>query len=695
MKSTSEKAAEQGSAASSLLSILKQSFDQDKFAQMAWNGSFDDYLEIVSKNPKVLSNAWMRIYNMIAAKGSEEIVRFKKKITKYNFFSNHGKHPIFGLEEKLMEFVDIIHAGALGYGPERRLLLLHGPVGSAKSTICSLLKRGLEEYSKTDEGSLFTYRWNLKGTGLEKSDGDHIDCPINEEPLNLIPKEARIQIAAQIMSGVPEEERFEINLDFTLCPKCQYYFDYFMKEYEGDVSKVLERIVITRFIFDEKTRKGIGTFQPKDEKNQDATELTGDINFRTLGRIGVDSDPRCFNFDGEFQVANRGMCEFIEVLKLSKEFLYDLLGASQEKQIKPKKFSQMNIDEVLIGHTNNPEYESLQKDKKMEALRDRTIKIDIPYLLDWDEEINIYKHAYNKDTVRQHIAPHTLEIAALWSIVTRLEDPKDRSVTAIEKARLYNGQSLPSWTEDKVKELRESAEAEGMFGVSARFIQNSISNILVNNKKCINVFQILKEINDRLDVYSLIDNEDDRKRYKDLISAVTKEYDEIIKDEIQKALIGDDDAIKRLCTQYIDNINASLNKEKIENPITGREEQPNERLMRSIEEKIDVGEGQVVEFRRAVVLHIGSLAHAGKVFTYKENPRLLRALQLKLFEDTKDTVKLAKLSEGAGTVDPDLQNKLDALTERLKKNYGYCDHCAADILSYASSIFARGDMVSG
>jgi serine protein kinase len=336
----------------------------------------------------------------------------------------------------------------------------------------------------------------------------------------------------------------------------------------------------------------------------------------------------------------------------------------------------------------------LQKDKKMEALRDRTIKIDIPYLLCWDEEIKIYKHTYNEETVKQHIAPHALEIAALWSVVTRLHDAKDRSVTSIEKARLYNGQSLPSWTEDKVKELKESSEAEGMTGISARFIQNSISNVLVNNKECINVFMILKEINQRLDYYSLIDDEDDRKRYKDLVAAVTKEYDEIIKDEVQKALIGDEKAIETLCAQYIDNVMASINKEKIENPITGREELPNERLMRAIEEKIDITEQVVNEFRRSIVMHIGSLANQGKVFTFKENPKLMKALQLKLFEDTKDTIKLAKLSEGVSAVDPGLTEKIDALKTRLMKNYGYCEHCAADILQYASSIFARGDLIN-
>jgi len=681
------------SRGSNLLQFLQQNFDRDLFAKLNWKGNFNDYINIVVENPKVLSNAWMRLYNMIMSKGTVDAVVNKKKVKKYKFFSDHPSFPVFGLEEKLMEFVDTIHAGALGYGPEKRVLLLHGPVGSSKSTICTVLKRGLEEYSKSDDGALYTYSWNLAGTELESSDGASIECPIREEPLDLIPVESRPDLIGRIMETADKDKRFEIDIPWTLCPKCQYYFNYFLKLYDGDVSKVLERIEISRLVFDEKTRKGIGTFQPKDEKNQDATELTGDINFRKLGQIGVDSDPRCFNFDGEFQVANRGMCEFIEVLKLTKEFLYDLLGASQEKQIKPKKFAQMNIDEVLCGHTNSQEFQKLQADKTMEALRDRTIKIDIPYLLTWDDEIKIYKHCYNAKTVKQHIAPHTLEIAALWAILTRLHDPKDRSVGLADKARLYNGQSLSGWTEDKVKELKESADKEGMSGVSARFIQNAVSNVLVNNRECINVFMILKEISDSLEYYSLINNEDERKRYKELVAAATKEYDEIVKDEVQKALIGDEDAVKKLCTQYIDNVMAFVNKNKIENPITGREEPANERLMRSIEEKIDVGEQQVNDFRRMIMMHIGTIAQKGQVFDYKSNPKLMKALQLKLFEDTKDTIKLAKLSEVASAIDPDVQGKIDTLKTRLMKTYGYCEHCASDILQYASSIFARGEMI--
>src|SRR6202140_4298037 len=224
-----------------------------------------------------------------------------------------------------------------------------------------------------------------------------------------------------------------------------------MKKYDGDLSKVLKHIKVERLILSEKDRVGIGTFQPKDEKNQDSTELTGDLNYRKIAEYGSDSDPRAFNFDGEFNIANRGVVEFIEVLKLDVAFLYDLLGASQEHKIKPKKFPQTDIDEVIIGHTNEPEFKKLQNNEFMEALRDRTVKIDVPYITKLREEIKIYEKDFNSSKIKgKHIAPHTVEVAGMWAILTRLEQPKKANLSLLQKLKLYDGKTLTGYTEDNV-----------------------------------------------------------------------------------------------------------------------------------------------------------------------------------------------------------------------------------------------------
>lgn len=653
--------------------------DQQSFVDANWKGGFEDYLELVKKNPLVAGSSFRRLYEMIIAKGSEKYTRFKREHTHYKFFDD-GVFPLFGLDDALSVFVDILKAAAFKYGPERRVLLLHGPVGSAKSTLCSLLKSGLEKYSRTPNGAVYSFSWKNV-----EADEPLIPCPINEEPLKILPEETRDIFRKELGP--------EVFIEGHLCPKCLFYFNQLMGEYSGDMGKVLEHVEIRRVIFSESSRIGIGTFQPKDEKSIDSTELTGDVNFRMLGKLGVDSDPRAFSFNGEFQIANRGLLEFIEILKLPKEFLYDLLGATQEHQVKPKKFPQMAIDEVILGHTNNPEFQKVKADETMEALRDRTIRIDLPYLLRLDDEVKIYQHLYNKDTVQQHISPHTLEIASLWAILTRLEEPKKQTVSLIEKARLYNGQTVQGFTEDGVRELKESCKDEGMKGISARYVSNQISNALANRSDCVNVFMILHNLREGLEHYSLIASEDDKAHYSKLIEVVTKEYDDIVKAEIQRALIGDAEAVKRLCTNYIGQVNAYVNKEKVQNPITGQDENPDERLMRSIEEKIEVSETSADDFRRQVMGHIGSLASKGESFDFNSNARLKKALELKLFEDTKDSIKLSAMSEMETTVDPDQREKLDELKTRLIEKFGYCDKCARDVLRYCSAVFARGDVV--
>ena len=485
---------------------------------------------------------------------------------------------------------------------------------------------------------------------------------------------------------------YKLKIKGELSPPMRFVFRELMTRYKGDWMKVMEHVKVTRFVLSEKDRIGIGTFQPKDEKNQDSTELTGDINYRKIAEYGSDSDPRAFNFDGEFQVANRGVIEFVEVLKLDVAFLYDLLGASQEHVVKPKKFAQTSIDEVIIGHTNEPEFRKLQNNEFMEALRDRTVKIDVPYITNLSAEVRIYEKDFGKGKVEGvFIAPHTIEMAAMWAILTRLEAPKKSDLSLLQKLKLYNGKTLSGYTEDNVKELRKEAVREGLDGISARYIQDKISNTLVkySHLGCINPFMVFNELESGLRHHTLIASEERRREYREVLAAVKQEYEDIIKNEVQRAISADESAITNLCANYIDNIKAFTQKEKLRNRYTGQLEQPDERLMRSIEEKIDVPESRKDDFRREIMNYIGALAVEGKTFDYKTNERLHRALELKLFEDQKDSIKLSSLV--SNVVDKNMQEKIDVVKTRLIKDFGYDDISATDILNYVASIFARGD----
>lgn len=673
--------------------FIEQNFKATDYSHLYWIGNFQDYLDKISENPRAARNAFQRIYDMIMCYGTTTYTEYKKEVVRYHFFDdplNNGVDAVFGIDVHLMKLVNFFKSAALGYGTEKRILLLHGPVGSAKSSIARLLKRGLERYSRGDDGALYTYEWfddeNSEILGGLKV----LPSPMHEEPLKLIPREVRKKFLEELNKGRKAGEKIIIKGD--LNPACRYIFKEYMKRYNGDWMKVMNHIRIKRLLLSEQDRIGIGTFQPKDEKNQDSTELTGDINYRKIAQYGSDSDPRAFNFDGEFNISNRGIIEFIEVLKLDVAFLYDLLGASQEQSIKPKKFAQTDIDEVILGHTNEPEFKKLQNNEFMEALRDRTVKIDVPYITRLDQEVRIYLKDFNPDKIPHiHIAPHTIEMASTWAILTRLEEPKKADLTKLQKLKLYNGKTLPGYNEDNVKELRKEAMREGLEGISPRYIQDKVSNALVKygHVGCLNPFMVFNELEGGLKHHALISGQELIDHYKEMLAVARQEYEDTVKNDVQKAISVDETAIQTLCANYIDNVKAYTQKEKIRNKYSGKLEDADERFMRSIEEKIDIAESRKDDFRRELMNYIGALAIEGKTFDYKMNERLHRALELKLFEDQKDSIKLTTII--SKVVDKDTQEKIDVVKSRLIKNHGYCEICATDALNFVASIFAKGD----
>ncbi len=684
--------------AQSLIERIAHMQDVKQYQELNWEGSFEDYLGIVREDPNVLRTAWQRVYDMILAAGQQEYIDHKKTLVHYHFFDDErsgGKDAIFGLDIPLMRLVNVFKSAAFRYGSEKRVILLHGPVGSSKSTIARLLKKGLERYSRTTEGRLFTFEWVLPPELQHISGGaQHHPCPMHEEPLRLIPEEHRQQVLEDLL---PEHTRYPMRIEGDLDPACRQIFRELMQVYKGDWSKVIGHIRVRRLVLSEKDRVGIGTFQPKDEKNQDSTELTGDINYRKIAEYGSDSDPRAFNFDGEFNIANRGIVEFIEILKLDVAFLYDLLGATQEHKIKPKKFAQTDIDEVIIGHTNEAEYRKLLNNEFMEALRDRTIKVDVPYITRVSEETKIYTKDFNPDRIKgKHIAPHTLRMAATWAVLTRLEDPKKHSLSLIQKLKLYDGKQIPGFTADNVKELRKETNREAMEGISPRYIQDKVSNALVSDasESCVNPFMVLNELESGLRHHSLINSEDQRVHFRELLAMVKQEYEDVVKNEVQRAISADETGLKNLFDNYLENVRAYILKEKVKDPYTGEDREPNERLMRSIEEKIEVTEALKDDFRREVMNYIAAASMDRQSFDYQSNDRLRRALELKLFEDQKDSIKFSSFAS-ARVTDREEQAKFDVIKNRLIRSHGYCEVCAADVLDFVSSIFARGDVKEG
>ena len=420
------------STGQTLLAKIEKLQDIRGFRDMHWEGSFADYLDIVRDDPKVARSAFQRLYDMIVSHGQDEYTHHRETLLHYHFFDDpfdNGSDAIYGIDKPLMDLVQVFRSAAHRYGTERRVILLHGPVGTAKSTIVRLLKKGHRGLFPTPKQGDFT-----ASTGNPTRANAWI-APCTKTRCASFPLRFAPLFLAELNEG--REGLDKIVIEGELCPACRFVHNELLEEAGGDWTKVIEQVRVKRILLSEKGRIGIGTFQPKDEKNQDSTELTGDINYRKIAEYGSDSDPRAFNFDGELNIANRGIVEFIEILKLDVAFLYDLLTASQEHKIKPKKFAHTDIDEVILGHTNEAEYRRLLSNEYMEALRDRTIKIDVPYNIRYADEVRIYQRDFNeRRVVGKHIAPHTLQLAAFWAVLTRLEEPKRHGLTLVQKLRL-------------------------------------------------------------------------------------------------------------------------------------------------------------------------------------------------------------------------------------------------------------------
>jgi serine protein kinase len=622
-------------------------------AALQWEGSFRDYFELVTQRPRLAQLSHARLNDMIHARGVEKLNEgTRDELTRYNFFAEE----LFGIEEPISRIVEYFKSAAQRLEVRKRILLLMGPVGGGKSTIVAMLKRGLEEWTRTEEGAVYAIK----------------DCPMHEEPLHLIPQQLRAEV----------EKHYGIYIEGDLCPQCRYALEHTYGGRHEDVR-------VHRILFSEKNRVGIGTFAPSDPKSQDITELTGSIDLSTIGEVGVESDPRAYRFDGELNIANRGIMEFVEMLKVDEKFLYSLLTLSQEQNIKTGRFAMIYADEVIASHTNENEYIAFAGNKKSEALQDRIILVRVPYNLRVSQEERIYDKLLKQSDVRRnvHVAPNTLRVAAMFAVMTRLEEPKRANVDTVKKMKLYDGEDVESFKSKDVRELKEEAVREGMDGISPRYIINRLSGALVRDGiTCINPIDALRAIKDGFEQHTGI-NSEQRERYLNLISAARKEYDEMAKTEVQRAFVYSFEEMARtMCNNYLDNVEAYCNKEKIKDPITEEEMEPDEQLMRSVEEQIGISENAKNTFRQEILIRISSYARKGKQFEYTSHERLKEAIEKKIFADLKDVVKI---TTSAKTPDPDQLRRINEVVDRLIKDGGYCPVCANELLTYVGTLLSR------
>ena len=610
-----------------------------------WEGTFKDYLSMVLEAPSKSRLSHAYIYDAIMAKGSDVTPEGDRV---YDLF----KDEIFGLEEPMDRIVQYFAASAQRFEVRKRILLLLGPPASGKSTVTELIKRAMEAHSRSDEGIVYC----IKG------------CPMQEDPLHLIPDNLRTQL---------REER-GIHIEGDLCPRCRYMVN---SEYQGRFAEV----PVERVTFSERGAVGIGYFMANNPNPSDSL-LVGSVNTDQLegGRLEVAG--KAFRLDGELNVANRGMIEMVEMFKADRHLLTTLLSLAQEQIIKMERFGSVYADEVIVGHSNQGDFETFSRDRSSEALKDRIIAVNIPYNLKVTEEVKIYEKMTESSLMgNAHIAPLTLKVASAFSVLARLDPPDRHGMSMLDKLKLYDGDVVPNFTRQDAREIQRQHPMEGMSGISPRYVMNRIGAAASEpNVQCITPLGALSSLWEGLD--ENVSYEADIATKVALITDAVKVYDALAVRDVQMASEELFEAkAKELLDRYLTDIRAYLEDISKDNYRPTRADAERERDMRQIERVHGITDRSKEAFRREISAAVTAWESSGKPFEYDSEPRLKEAIEKRILISRDDLNKSLTRPRFARQR-TNWEQRWRGITSRLVNSYGYCRTCADDTVRYVNHI---------
>lgn len=613
--------------------------------------SFMEYLDLVKKDKSIAKLAHKRIYDIMLDAGFKNLdtdkdLRLKRifgnrKIRSYNFFNSE----FFGIEEPIQKIIRYFHSASLKGEESRQVLFLVGPVGAGKSSLIEKIKRGLESSSPV---------YYLEGS------------PVRVNPICAIPKKLRPEM----------EKMLGIEIEGDLDPISQYILD---NEFEGDFTKFR----VSTFEFNIRNKVGIATVPPVDPNNQDTSVLIGSEDLSKLDRYAED-DPRALTLNGAFNSGNRGIVEFIEVFKNEIEYLHVMLTATQEKAVPaPGKHAMIYFDGVILAHSNEAEWNKFKADHTNEAILDRIVKIEVPYVLELSEEIRIYKKMIGKSDFEAHIAPHTMEIASMFAILTRLKPTSKCDL--MTKLRLYNGEEVTEQGQTKhinVQELKEEFEDEGMTGISTRFIMKALDNALSDSEtNTIHPIAVLDALQNKLKEEPMA--EDQKERYMHILKDILyKEYLKALEGDITKAFVyAYEEQAETLFHNYLDHVEAYVLKKKVINPNSKEEMDPDEDFLSSIEEQVGITGSSSDGFRQDVMSYISHILRRKGNLSYNSYEPLKMAIEKKLMASVKDITRIVLKSK---TRDEKQKEKYDAMIRSMIQS-GYNQESCDAVLTFAAN----------
>lgn len=617
-----------------------------------WTGSLSQFLEkILPADPHaVVRSSHQYIWDMIRwTRREDENGHFRTRLF---------DEELFGVDEAIERVVDYFKAAAAGSEVGRRLLLLLGPPSGGKSTLVILLKRGLEEYSYTDAGAMY----GIYG------------CPVHESPLHLIPHTLRPNF----------RETYGVDISGEMCPHCRMRLE---QQFNGDFLQMpVERIFIS-----EAGRSGIGTYAPHDPTTADLADLVGSVDLSKVAEYGDEGDPRAWSWSGAVYAASRGMLEMIEILKVKREFLYLLLTLTQEKNVKVSRFPLIYLDETILAHTNLAEFRKFLQESENEALLDRMVIIQVPYTLNFKDEARIYKKLISSaaPAFREvHLDPHVLHAAAVFATLTRLHEGEEKDQELGKRVRIYADEEVEGVNRADAERTRQKMPDEGLGGVSPRFVINALSNAIIqSDTKSLTTMDVLLALKDAIDSDARIDPKKKRKWIDYLVLARKHFYNRWVKEDVHKALfVSFEQEAQDLLEKYLDEVEATLDNRQIRDPITNEERRPDERFLRSVEEKIHISDSGKLSFRQEVVRKAMGAYKRGEKFNLDSHAQLHDAVQQYLFEQRRDVLRLVSSSSRS---DEEVRQKISIVEKRLVDEYGYDSHSAREALNYVTTLLAQ------
>src|SRR3954467_5342685 len=632
-------------------SLLRSLNDFTKEHRAAhWAGTFAGFLEQIFPNDArgLARTSHQYMWDMMRAEGFDD--------SQGRFRCQLFEDELYGINDTIERVVDYFKAASAGSEVGRRLLLLLGPPSGGKSSMVILLKRGLEEYSHTDAGALY---------------GIH-GCPVHESALHLVPHTLRGQFRAS----------YGVDIQGELCPFCVARLQ---QEFHGDFMQMpVQRIFIT-----EAGRVGVGTYAPHDPTTADTAALVGSVDLSRVSEFGDEGDPRAWSWSGAVFAASRGMLEMIEILKVKREFLYLLLTLTQEKNVKVSRFPLIHLDETILAHTNLAEFRKFLQESENEALLDRMVIIQVPYTLNFRDEARIYQKLISNAPAfsEVHLDPHVLHTAAVFAILTRLHEGENESDSA-KKVRVHAGEDAEGVSRAEAERIRAKLPDEALTGISPRFVINALSNAIVQSSaKSLTTMDVLLGLKDAIESDARIDPKKKRKWVDFLVVARKDFYNKWVKEDVHKALFVSFEAeAQDLLDKYLDEVEATLDNRLIKDPMTGEERKPDERFLRSVEEKIDVSDSGKQSFRQEIVRKAMGAFKRGDKFTLNSHALLHDAIGQYLFEQRRDVLRLVS---SATRPDEEAKQKISVVEKRLVDEYGYDAHSAREALNYVTTLLAQ------